>query len=113
MPEKSLNVLHCSLLLRQRRYRSPDNLEGQLRQFEVLRQFVQHPPAVVAGVHESALGIWKNEGFRRRVRTLMTSQRLAPASASLSPRTSSPSTAALKTTFPPTRASYRPASLTV
>jgi hypothetical protein len=65
MPEKSLNVLHRSLLLRQRSYRAPDHLEGQLRQLEVPRQFVQHPPAVVAGVHESALGIRKNEGFRR------------------------------------------------
>src|ERR1700684_3032524 len=31
MPEKSLNVLHRSLLLRQRRYRAPDHLEGPCR----------------------------------------------------------------------------------
>jgi hypothetical protein len=35
-------------------------LEGQLRQFEVIRQFAQHPPAIVAGVHEAASGIWSN-----------------------------------------------------
>jgi hypothetical protein len=49
--EKSLNVIRRSLLLRQHRYRAPDHLEGQFRQFEALRQFVEHPPAV-AGVHE-------------------------------------------------------------
>ena len=50
MSGKSLNVLHRPLLLRQCRYRAPDHLEGHLRQFEVLRQLVQDPATVVAGV---------------------------------------------------------------
>src|SRR6266849_1961191 len=66
MPKKSLNVLHRSLLLRQRCYRAPDHLKGQLRQVEVLRQLMQHPPAVIAGVHETAFGVRKDEGLQAR-----------------------------------------------
>jgi hypothetical protein len=32
---------------------------------------LQHPPAVVAGVHETTLGIRKNKGFTLRVWTLL------------------------------------------
>src|SRR5713226_4491899 len=66
MPKKSLNVLHRSLLLRQRCYRAPDHLKGQLRQVEVLRQLMQHAPAVIAGVHETAFGVRKDEGLQAR-----------------------------------------------
>jgi hypothetical protein len=48
VPKHTLHILYCALLLCERRNRSPDDPECQLRQLQILRQLVQHPFPVVA-----------------------------------------------------------------
>src|ERR1035438_9360672 len=67
VPEHALDVLYCPLLLRQRRNRAPDHLEGQLGQLKFLRQSAQNPIPVVVAVHEPAFFVREDECIRRRV----------------------------------------------
>jgi hypothetical protein len=58
-----LDVFDVAFVLGQRRNRAANDLEGQLRQFQLLRQLVQHPFAVVARIDEPAVASRKNEPF--------------------------------------------------
>ena len=72
VPKHTLHILHCALLLSERRNRSPDDLKRQLRQSQVFRQFVQHSLPVVVRVQKSPGLIREDEGFRRRIGSLLS-----------------------------------------
>lgn len=65
MAHHSLDVLDVAHVLGQRRHRATNDLERQLRQSQFLRQFVQHPVAVVARIDEPAVASRKNERLGR------------------------------------------------
>jgi hypothetical protein len=64
VPENTLHVLHCALLLSQRCDRSANHLKRQLRQSQVLCQLVQYPLPVVVRIQKSPGLIREDEGFR-------------------------------------------------
>src|ERR1700744_5163666 len=68
MPHDALHVLDCPFPLGKCRDRAPDDLERELRQAELKRQFVQDPFAIVVRVHERSAPARKDKRFRVRWR---------------------------------------------
>jgi hypothetical protein len=71
MPEHPLHVLHCALLLRQDCDCPPNHLKRELGQFQVFRQFVQHPFSVVVRIEKPTCLIGEDEGSGRRIGALL------------------------------------------
>src|SRR5579859_2844535 len=71
VPEHALHVLHRALLLRQRGNCAPYDLEGELWELQLCREFVQHALAIVAGVNKVTVLVREDERFGRWIRTLL------------------------------------------
>ena len=69
VPHDALYILYRALLLSQRRDRSANDLEGELRQVEITSEFVKHPLAIVVGVEKASNLVGEDEvilGKKRR-----------------------------------------------
>ena len=92
MPEHSLNVLHCALLLRQGCDCPPNHLKRELGQFQVSRQFVQNPSPVVVRIEKPTCLIREDEGSGRRIGgLLLPALKIVRESSMASSRTVTPS----------------------
>ena len=59
MPQRALDIVQATLLLRQRCDASPNHREGQLRQFQFPCQSVPHSPTGVTRIHEPVFRVRK------------------------------------------------------
>ena len=70
VPQQALCRLNMSFALAKGGDGAANDLEGQIRQVQCRRKLFEDTPAEIASINETTVLIRKNEGFRRRIRTL-------------------------------------------